>query len=317
MLVYTFFIKRNFHNQIKSPIFYRYFTKDLNISYIKNPYKADIVMDKYKNRENLNSSQMLIKIEGTQYLANKILYTKVLNNLDQNGGYNGFNSTLFNPPSYSMNFQKIGILTKDEKLFLSRNETGIWIMKPAATYGGTGIQLIRNIESVKQALYQKLNNQTIDAIQDINLKYSSFTLQKYIDKPLLLKGEKKFDYRCYVFYVSSDPLIAVYVPGFIRETMVKYKQDSENLMTHIGNGQFQRAYPNYWKKLRKSSYDMRLFKEKLLDKFPNLKEKDYYNLIDKIKASLAYSIQSAKDKFKQNKGDFQIQGIDIIGWKFL
>eukprot|EP00811_Abedinium_folium_P033004 NODE_5_length_4757_cov_5.951836.p1 GENE.NODE_5_length_4757_cov_5.951836~~NODE_5_length_4757_cov_5.951836.p1 ORF type:complete len:1291 (+),score=199.12 NODE_5_length_4757_cov_5.951836:128-4000(+) len=99
----------------------------------------------------------------------------------------------------------------------------IWIMKPAASSRGRGIQVVNDVGSVH---------------------YGELTIiQQYIENPYLLGGFK-WDMRVYVTVTSFNPLEAfLYKEGFARVTTVPYStkpEDLTNKFVHLTNSSIQR-----------------------------------------------------------------------------
>lgn len=71
-------------------------------------------------------------------------------------------------------------------------ESGLWILKPADMNRGRGIHLFRRVEDLGDLLRGELARN----------EKASFIVQKYIEKPLLIKG-RKFDIRMYAMVTQS------------------------------------------------------------------------------------------------------------------
>jgi tubulin polyglutamylase TTLL5 len=99
----------------------------------------------------------------------------------------------------------------------------LWIMKPAGSSRGRGIQVVNDVGSVH---------------------YGELTIiQQYISNPYLLSGYK-WDMRTYVTVTSFNPLEAfIYRDGFARFTTVPFStrpEDIENKFVHLTNSSIQR-----------------------------------------------------------------------------
>lgn len=104
-----------------------------------------------------------------------------------------------------------------------RKIPNLWIMKPAGSSRGRGIQVVNDVGSVH---------------------YGELTIiQQYISNPFLLGGYK-WDMRVYVTVTSFNPLEAfIYKDGFARFTTVPYSNDAEdieNKFVHLTNSSIQR-----------------------------------------------------------------------------
>lgn len=104
----------------------------------------------------------------------------------------------------------------------------MWIMKPAGSSRGRGIEVVNDIGAVH---------------------YGELTIiQQYISDPYLLAGFK-WDMRTYVTVTSFNPLEAfIYKDGFARFTTVPYntsEEDIDNKFVHLTNSSIQRHNENY------------------------------------------------------------------------
>eukprot|EP00947_MAST-08B_sp_MAST-8B-sp1_P002230 g2230.t1 len=70
-------------------------------------------------------------------------------------------------------------------------DSNVWIVKPAATCRGVGVVLHRNLEAI--------------LVRGEQLQ--SRVVQKYVERPLLLRGAFKFDLRQWVLVTSWQPLV--------------------------------------------------------------------------------------------------------------
>lgn len=98
-----------------------------------------------------------------------------------------------------------------------------WIMKPVGLSRGRGISLVQDINAVTYS--------------------QASVIQRYVDKPLLLKGYK-FDLRLYVLVTSFQPLEAfIYRDGFARLSTQAYStsaDDLDNKFIHLTNSSIQK-----------------------------------------------------------------------------
>eukprot|EP00927_Polykrikos_kofoidii_P054140 TRINITY_DN48615_c0_g1_i1.p1 TRINITY_DN48615_c0_g1~~TRINITY_DN48615_c0_g1_i1.p1 ORF type:complete len:1481 (-),score=248.89 TRINITY_DN48615_c0_g1_i1:227-4669(-) len=99
----------------------------------------------------------------------------------------------------------------------------LWIMKPAGSSRGRGIQVVNDIGSVR---------------------YGELTvIQQYVSDPYLIDGYK-WDMRTYVTVTSFNPLEAfIYKEGFARFTTVPFTTDPnllDNQFVHLTNSSIQR-----------------------------------------------------------------------------
>jgi len=115
------------------------------------------------------------------------------------------------------------IAEHEEDLPDERKTPNLWIMKPAGSSRGRGIQVVQDVGAVH---------------------YGELTIiQQYIPHPLLINGFK-WDMRTYVTVTSFNPLEAfIYREGFARFTTVPFStrpEDLENKFVHLTNSSIQR-----------------------------------------------------------------------------
>lgn len=85
-----------------------------------------------------------------------------------------------------------------------------------------GVQLFDDVE--EQKLRRRyLNGSICGTIQETRL------VQKYIQNPLLLDQQNKFDIRAYMLVASVNPLIVYYHDGFLRVSLEAYDADSSDV----------------------------------------------------------------------------------------
>lgn len=86
-------------------------------------------------------------------LNSKRMYSMHLNNFDKLKMFRNYNSTYFYPKSYEIHLIPVKgsvdrldrTLTEDEKELISKNITGIWILKPTDGMQGNTIQMIHDV----------------------------------------------------------------------------------------------------------------------------------------------------------------------------
>jgi len=100
-----------------------------------------------------------------------------------------------------------------------------WILKPAASNQGRGIQLFSKIRDILNFMQEQPED-------------SQWVVQKYIEKPLLYRS-RKFDIRMWAFvHVLDDPSkINVYFfeQGYLRTSSSEYDISSEDIKVHLTN----------------------------------------------------------------------------------
>jgi hypothetical protein len=78
-----------------------------------------------------------------------------------------------------------------------------------------------------------------------HLKY--LTVQKYLEKPLLLKN-KKFDIRCFMIVACQKPYLIMANKGYVRLCLDDYdtsKFSQKDKKIHLTNNSLQKKHPEY------------------------------------------------------------------------
>jgi hypothetical protein len=134
---------------------------------------------------------------------------------------------------------------EQRRLLLPPKHTGagIWIVKPDYLFGGSGITLHRKPE---------------DAVAHIHSEQARdgegggpWVAQKYIERPLLYQGGRKFDVRVNVLLLDTRT-VYMYREAFVRTSSVPYAPQGEfapldTLEAHITNNCLQRQFDHFGK----------------------------------------------------------------------
>ncbi|CAE7252093.1 Ttll5 [Symbiodinium microadriaticum] len=181
----------------------------------------------------------------------------------------------------------------------------MWIMKPAGSSRGRGIQVINDVGAVH---------------------YGELTIiQQYISDPFLL-GDFKWDMRTYVTVTSFNPLEAfVYKDGFARFTTVPYNtssDDIDNKFVHLTNSSIQRHNEDQFMQSDDNSRDMTRREEAILGgtkiSFPMLRERleamgvDWATVWAKMVEVILKSLCMAEDFIPNQVNSFELFGYDLL-----
>ena len=120
-----------------------------------------------------------------------------------------------------------------------------WILKPSD--GGKGKDIVI-MDSLPDILH------FLDDRPRTGRGSVPWVVQKYIENPLLLPGDRKFDIRCWVL-VTRDYRTYLYREGVLRTTSVPYTgaDDLSNQFVHLSNHCIQTSHPDYGKVLQSSA----------------------------------------------------------------
>ena len=106
----------------------------------------------------------------------------------------------------------------------------VWIIKPGEnTNRGYGIQVVSSLTEV-QAIVRSCNSSSLGY-------FSTFIVQKYIERPLLIK-RRKFDIRTYGLWTSINGVQKGYYynDGYIRTSCKEYNTNNlNNIYIHLTN----------------------------------------------------------------------------------
>lgn len=119
-------------------------------------------------------------------------------------------------PFYVMEILKLNIRCR--QIWGDQNSKNIWILKPSGVSRGSGIVITGDMNKIHSLRHGKV-------------------VQKYIERPLLLKCGRKFDIRQWVLVKSFFPLQAyIYRHCYARLSSVKYSNtEHDNHQKHLTN----------------------------------------------------------------------------------
>jgi len=116
---------------------------------------------------------------------------------------------------------------------LEAQEGKVWLCKPGFMNRGRGIEIFDNEKDILEHLAKQRSG-------------SSWIVQKYIERPLLVQG-RKFDIRTYVL-VAPDKRVYMYKEGYIRTTCFEYKVDNlADKFIHLTNDAYQKTSADFGK----------------------------------------------------------------------
>ena len=119
--------------------------------------------------------------------------------------------------------------------------TNLWILKPSDGAKGERIEVMRDLGKMQAFLQSQSESESG--------RRSGWVVQRYVDRPLLLRGGRKFDVRCWVV-VDADYNAYLYREGVLRTGAVPYVVTAENLgdkFVHLTNHCIAATHPDYGK----------------------------------------------------------------------
>ncbi|CAD8114381.1 unnamed protein product [Paramecium sonneborni] len=210
------------------------------------------------------------------------------------------NTSNFNVP-IKLNNQYIQ--PKMHSSFLDQENNYIWILKPNEFNRGRGISFFRTLEELKILLKNFIKGTSEYQFSQGQIKSSSFVIQKYIQRPLLLDG-RKFDIRVWVL-VNHNFDIYIFNQGYARLSSEMFDLTQLDAFIHLTNNAVQKHSKNYG------------FFE--LGNQISYSELDYYTngeftktVLPKIKSIIVLSWMAVQHTFKKIKYSFEIFGYDFM-----
>ena len=115
----------------------------------------------------------------------------------------------------------------------------LWILKPSDGAKGERIELMSDLAQIQAFLKAQTESEAT----------SGWVVQRYIDRPLLLRGDRKFDVRCWVL-LDPDYNVFLYREGVLRTGAVAYSVSADNLddkFVHLTNHCIAAKHPDFGK----------------------------------------------------------------------
>ncbi|XP_006825271.1 tubulin--tyrosine ligase-like [Saccoglossus kowalevskii] len=182
---------------------------------------------------------------------------------------------------------------------MKENKQGdVWIAKSTSGAKGEGILISDNPQ------------QLIDYIDE---QKQSHVIQKYLEKPLLLNGDRKFDIRCWVL-LDHQYNIYLYKEGVLRTASDPYKpQDYSDTTGHLTNHCLQEALsPNFGKYEIGNEMFFDEFNSYLQDRYQTEMEESLIPQIKEIIKESLYSVQVHISTEGLSYHSFQLFGFDFM-----
>ncbi|CAI2376038.1 unnamed protein product [Moneuplotes crassus] len=161
------------------------------------------------------------------------------------------------------------------------------------------------------------------------IKSSTFVIQKYIEKPLLI-NDRKFDIRVWVL-LTQDLKVYFFKEGYLRTSSEAFSLSEENIdkeYVHLTNNAVQINSTNYGKFEDGNQMSFNDFQDYLTEHDPDLVEKTLRNLdipegeevdlksyiLSEMKKLVVLTFLSSRENFlnKSKNSSFEIFGFDFI-----
>ena len=258
---------------------------------------------------------------------NSCYYTEIFQNVDKyikeiKKDKNGKNEKI-------EEIKKIGMDTMIEIPLTHFTYRNLWVIKAINLNRGMCIKIVNNftemetiIEKFRQGVNYNFTEQGINEEEDKKQNENNneeentyfcdnIIIQKYIENPLLYKG-RKFDMRIWVL-LTHQMKVYIFKEGHLKTCSVKYDINSKDSFSHITNYSFQKNNNNFEKYEIGNEVPFYEFQKYLDEKYPKKNYKIKIDLMKQLKEIIALTMQSAKDKIKNNKNyQFEIFGYDFM-----
>lgn len=146
-----------------------------------------------------------------------------------------------------------------------------------------------------------------------------YIAQKYISNPLLLNG-RKFDFRIFMFIISTDPLMVLYKDGTLRITLEKYQKNSTNFENYLTNSHIADLYlssvnltqDEYAQKMQNRDINFTEFEKIMIE--TRKVDKDWMNehFRRNMKLIMLQIVMMNKSKLMKHPRVFEFYGLDFI-----
>ncbi|XP_046814505.1 tubulin glycylase 3A-like [Vespa crabro] len=173
----------------------------------------------------------------------------------------------------------------------------IWILKPSNYCCGVGIAMAHKLSYI------------IKRVQDCAKDY--FIVQKYIEKPLLVK-DTKFDVRQWYLVTNSYPLtIWIYKESFLRFSSRPFSFDSYHEAIHICNTAVQNKYIIPKTSIRSQDWDCEKLNE-YLKTIGYTGEPWYEKIYPKMCQAIIATMLAAQEHMDKRRCSFELYGADFV-----
>ena len=224
----------------------------------------------------------------------------------------------FHPETFILP-QEIATLKRQMEL----NSSLKLILKPPASARGNGIQIIHKANQIPKPARVR---------RKLPSNKTTLIAQKYIENPLLLFNETKFDIRIYVLVTSFNPLrMYLFDDGLVRFASVKYSNDLSKLndqFMHLTNYSINKKSSTYQINEDENSLDghkwtFKRFFAYVQENMPSVQIDllcdRIVDLLLKTVISCQYSIVGLVEKHLKTKyNSYELLGFDIMldsNWK--
>tara|TARA_B110000208_G_scaffold188873_1_gene249334 strand:- start:1695 stop:3200 length:1506 start_codon:yes stop_codon:yes gene_type:complete len=186
----------------------------------------------------------------------------------------------------------------------SDSSANVWILKPSG--GGCGDDIVVESDVAKIGAF-------LDALNPA--KSEPWVVSKYIERPLLVTGQRKFDIRAWVL-VTADFRICLYREGVLRTSSVPYSLDDlSNRFVHLSNHCIQTECPEYGQYESTNEMWWQDFDTYLVETY-GAENGFYAKILPQIEAIVVTSLLAVRSRMENselaNHESFQLFGYDFM-----
>jgi hypothetical protein len=170
----------------------------------------------------------------------------------------------------------------------------LWLLKPANLNQGKGIEIFSSLKNILKSIRKKPSG-------------STWVLQKYIERPLLIQG-RKFDVRVWVLMTCRREVF-FYNDGYIRTSSFEYNLDERLNFVHLTNHCLQQLNEKYG-----MFEDGNTLSFEELENFLNEKGIFDAHFLPRMKDLVIDCVLSSKKNIlkEKNSGNFELLGFDFL-----
>ena len=207
--------------------------------------------------------------------------------------------------------------SEDDEFKIPKN---MWIVKPGEnTNRGNGIQVCTSLNEVQSIIRTcrpkvfTVGSEASNKLEDNQRR--TFILQRYIDRPLLIRG-RKFDIRAYGTMTSINGYLKgyFYEDGYIRTSSSKYTSKSNDIFIHLTNDAVQKYADNFGKYESGNKLSYQDFQKYLNSHYKDLNIWFYRDILPQIKRLMTDAFRSVYGKIDPYRriNTFEIYGFDFM-----
>ena len=179
----------------------------------------------------------------------------------------------------------------------------LWIVKPGEfTNRGQGITVCKSLQEIMETFKSAQN--------------SSYVIQKYIEKPLLVH-KRKFDIRCYSLMTSFNGILLgyFYLDGYLRTSSTEYSiKDTRNLLIHLTNDAIQKHSPEYGRFESGNKLSYKDFQKYLEIYYPDMHPNFFSTILPQVKNIVKDTMLASYSDIDRSK---RMHSMEIFGYDFM